>query len=248
MHRRSLLKSIGGIGVASALGLGGVAAFGGTAGAQTASNLSIDDTSITNDDGDLTSVAVSLGHKVDFDGFDYPVEAAAYEDYIVQLNSDGSEYARHKLYDNTNNPVMLENWSSQGNGDDGWGGPGEYNTGSGTAGQIYADVNWTVVSENPSEDAQSVESPGDAADFALDNPNDGSTKTRYFKYEKNVHLYGTRDNGSTAVSAKDGTPVYELGEDDGTVGVVESSGQFQVDVSNEEASTSGTGSGSSSAS
>lgn len=84
--------------------------------------------------------------------------------------------------------------------------------------------------------------------FRARNPNNGSNKTRYFRYEKRVHLYGTRDNGSTAVSSADGTTVYKLGGDDGTLGVVESKSDFQVTVGNEGATASGSGSGSSTAS
>lgn len=247
MERRSLLKTIGGIGTASVLGVGAsVTAFSGGAVAAS-SSLNIGNAGVTNDDGDVTQVAVTIGHTAQWDGFDIPVDAAAYRDVIKKVNGDGSIAASHVLYDNTDSPVLLSNWSSDGSGSDGWGGPDEHTSGPGTSGNVNAGIDWVVLAEDPSSAAKSVESPGDIANFDLDNPSDGTDKSTTLRYVKQVYFYTEDSSGS--YTADDGsTTLSQMGSDDGTMAKTESQGDFTVTSTNEGATVSSGGSGSSSAS
>lgn len=245
MERRELLKTVGGIGAATATG--GVGLLASSGGALAASgSLDISNTTISNDDGDVTRVRVALEHTVDWDGFDISVDAVAYQDFIQAVDSNGNVVTGHKLYDNTNSPPLLENWSGDGN-NNGWGGAGEYTSGSGTQGSVNADIDWIVLSDDPAGDT-STETPGLTDDFNADNNSDGSNKTVRLRYVKRVVFFTTTDTGGASTQAADGqTTVYEMGNDDGTIAQVENTERFNVEVSNEEASASGGGSGTSSA-
>lgn len=245
MERRNLLKAVGGIAATASAGGVGVLAMSGGAAAQ--SSFSIDDSSVTLDDGDVSKIGVELDHTVTWDGFDVPVEAASYTDTIELRDGNGSTLHSATIFDNSNNPVLLENWSTDGSGGDGWGGPGEHTSGPGTQGGVNANIDWTVLSDDPNADG-GTESPGDINAFGIENTTDGSEQDFILRYTKTVTLFTTEQNGGTAVSAADGTTVYQLGVDDGTVGEVVGQDTFTVTVGNEEATTSsGTTSGSSSA-
>lgn len=244
MNRREILKTAGGIGATAAVGGAGLLAS--SSGALAASGeLDINGTSLANDDGDVTRIGVALTHEVTWDGFDIPVEAVAYQDYIQKVDGSGSVVVSHNIYDNTENPVLLENWSGDGDSN-GWGGADEYTAGPGTDSSVNADIDWTVISETPSEDG-GTESPALASDFNVDNETDDSTKTLRLRYVKRVVFYTTTDTGGDPVSSRDGTTVYPMGLDDGTIDQVENRERFNVDVTNEPATASGGGSGSSSA-
>jgi hypothetical protein len=235
MERRNLLKAVGGIAVtASASGVGVLAMSGGAA-AQ--SSFTIGDSSVTLDDGDVSKIGVQLSHEVSWDGFDIPVEAASYTDTIELRDGNGNTLDSATIFDNSNNPVLLEGWSSEGSGGDGWGGAGEYTSGPGTEGSVNADLDWTVLSDDPAGDG-GTETPGDIDDFGIENPTDGSEEDFILRYTKTVTLFTTESNGGTAVSAADGTTVYQLGVDDGTVGEVVGQDNFTVTVGNQEATTS----------
>jgi|GEM_PF-1407915 len=244
MERRSVLKTIGGIGITGAIGLGATAFSGGAA--ASSSSLNIKGTALSNDDGDVTQVSVSVDHTASWDGFDEAVDAVAYRDVIKQINGDGSVGATHVLYDITDAPVLLDNWSSDGSGSDGWGGPGEHTSGPGTNGDVNATIDWTVLAEDPSSAAQSVETPGDIDDFGLDNGDDGTDKTVKLRYVKQVSFYA-EDSGGSYTSDDGSTTLALMGGDDGTRRRTTSEGDFTVTVTNEGATTSSGGTGSSSA-
>jgi hypothetical protein len=237
------MKTVGGIGAASALGVGAIAATGGAAAAS--SSLDITNTSISNDDGDVTQVGVAIDHQAQWDGFDYPVEAVAYRDVIKMVNDDGSIGASHVLYDNRDAPVLLSNWS--GNGDsNGWGGDDEHTNGPGTDSYVHAGIDWTVLAEDP-DSAGTTESPGQIDNFGLDNDTDNSYKKTTLRYVKEVYFYTSDANGSYT-SADGSTTLGLMGGDDGTMDKVRSEDEFTVKVTNEKATASSSGSGSSSAS
>lgn len=244
MERRSVLKTIGGIGIAGSIGLGATTFTGGAA--ASSSSLNIKGSTLSNDDGDVTQVGVSIDHTASWDGFDEAVDAVAYRDVIKAVNGDGSIRASHVLYDNTDAPVLLDNWSSDGSGDDGWGGPGEHTSGPGTSGDVNATLDWTVLAENPSNASKSVEKPGDIDAFGLDNGEDGTDKNVKLRYVKQVSFYATDSSGS--YTSDDGSTTLALmGGDDGTRRRTTSEGDFTVTVTNEGATTSSGGTGSSSA-
>jgi hypothetical protein len=242
LDRRTVLGTVGGLAVAGS----GFAALTGGATA-TSGNLSIGDSQVSSDNGDLSEVNVSLDHEVTWDGFDYAVDAAEYRDVIRVYDKDGNKLGAHVLRDETDTPKMLKNWS--GNGDsNGWGGDGEYTSGPGTEGFVHADIHWTVLADDPASASNPVPQgqPGDVDNFGLDNNTDGSWAEYTVEFVKIVRLYAKDSNGS--YTADDGTSVRLMGGDDGTVGEVKSSGTFTLKVGNEAAQTSATGSGGSNAS
>lgn len=244
MQRRDFVKAVGSIGTASIAGLGAAALSSGAAAAS--SNLTISDTSLSNDDGDVTQVGVAITHDASWDGFDKSVDAVSYRDVIKKVQGNGTIAATHVLYDNTDAPVLLANWSGSGDSN-GWGGDGEYTTGPGTSGTVNADIDWTVLAENPSTAANSVESPGNLSDFGLDNATDNSSEQTTLRYVKEVSFYTTDSSGS--YTSDDGSTTLALmGGDDGTVADTRAEGDFVVTVTNEEVTTSSSGDGSSSVS
>lgn len=245
MQRRSFIKTVGGIGAATTLGAAGLALSGSAVAAS--SDLTISGTTLSNDDGDVTQVGVTLDHDASWDGFDVPVEAVAYRDVIKKVEGDGSTSASHVLYDNTDSPVLLANWSTDGSGSDGWGGPDEHTSGPGTSGSVDVGIDWTVLAENPSSAAKSVESPGQVSDFALDNDTDDSDKTTTLRYVKEVSFY-TSDSSGSYTSTDGSTTLRLMGGDDGTMQKVQAQNDFVVTVTNESATADSGGSGSSSAS
>lgn len=242
LDRRKVLGTVGGLAVAGS----GFAALTGGATA-TSGSLDIGDSEVHTDDGDLTEVNVKLDHTVTWDGFDIPVHAAEYRDVIRVYDSNNNLLGSHVLRDETDTPKMLENWSGDGDSN-GWGGDGEHTSGPGTEGNVNADILWTVLSDSDNTPTHSIPQgqPASVEDFGLDNETDGSVRDYTVEFVKTVRLY-TKDSGGS-YTASDGTSLRLMGGDDGTVGEVKSSGTFTLSVGNEAASTSGTGSGGSSAS
>lgn len=252
MERRNLLKSIGVLSAAGAAGGGALSLFASQGARAQASWTISDSTPVTTDDGQIKYVNVTASHTAAWDGFDEPVAAIAYRDTIV-LDPNGSAVS-HTVYDNTDSPVLLGNWSSDGSGSDGWGGPGEYiaNTGSSgdqdfrLHGEANADIDWNVVADPNYAEPESVEDPYDiSGSSTLEPDTDGDTDQSLIRYTKAVHFYKEDPSGSK--TSDDGsTSLSPMGQQDGTVEKVESTDEFQVTVTNEEATTSGSGSGSSS--
>lgn len=268
LNQRGALKTIAGAG--SLATVGGLGLLLGT-GPVTAASVSIDSSSVSVDDGEVSFVDLTVdSFKAMWDGFDVPVAAVAYKDTIRRANGSAS----HVLFDQNGvdqDPILLEEISSKGDGSDGWGGPGEYAStfeanesadtsvlnqpgedgpATATAGWVRADVDWRLLSDadNPEEDGKSIESPGDVDDFGLDVDSDGDTVTYTLELIKEVYLYSLEDTGRTSLTTQNqGETVYLMGADDGTAEKIQAIAAFDVAVTNEPASTSTTGSGSSSA-
>jgi hypothetical protein len=241
------MKAVGATGAAATAGGIGILATGSAT--ATSGNLSIGDSAVSTDDGDLTEVNVSLDHKVEWDGFDYPVDAAEYRDVLRVYDSDGKKLGSHVLRDGTDSPVLLNNWSSEGDSSDGWGGPDEHTSGPSTEGYVQAGILWTVLADGPSNPTNGIPNgqPADVNDFGLDNHTDGTVAEYTVELVKIVRLYAEDADGS--YTSDDGsTSLRLMGGDDGTIGEVKTTGQFTLKVGNDAAETSGTGSGDSSAS
>jgi len=248
--RRQVIGGIGGIGAtALAGGIGLTALSGSVAG----SNLSISDpNAVTTDDGNIQRVTVALDHEATWDGFDRPVDAVAYWDRITLRPNN--EAVEHVVYDNRDAPVLLENYSSKGDGSDGWGGPGEYVEGLGDpssqhykeSGTVYADINWNIVVDPNYASAKSVETPFEIdGESVLEPTKDGNTKDNVIEYEKRVYFY---EEGAGEKTSDDGS-VTDLGRlsGDGVTEYTSSVGEFTLSVTNEASTDDGSGTGSSSA-
>lgn len=245
-NRRKVLKGIGGAAIAAGIGAGGFIATTGSA-AAASGNLSISGSSVSNDDGDLSQVHVTLDHEASWDGFDYPVEAVEYRDVLRVYDGEGNQLGSDVLRDGTDSPVLLENWSSDGSSD-GWGGPDEHTSGPGTQGTVNAGIVWTVLAEDGATPDNPIPqgSSANIEDYGLDNGADDSTAKYTVEMVKTVRFYTTDPDGS--YTANDGeTSLRLMGGDDGTIGEVKADGQFQLNVTNEAATTSSSGTGSSEA-
>lgn len=230
--------------------------------AATSSTMDISNSSVSNDDGDVSKLGVSLTHEAMWDGFDVPVHAVEYRDVLEIRDADGNVLGTHVLRDGTDTPVLLENFSGDGDAD-GWGGPGEYFSpgvededdpyaeAGYLSGSVHADIDWTLAADSNVDSANINSPPGgsvaDTTDFGLDNETDDSTVTYTVILKKTVQFY-TRDDNGSYTTAIDGVTVALMGSDDGTFSETKTNGTFYLDVTNEDATTHSTGSGSSNAS
>lgn len=249
VDRRTIIKGAGGI---AGLGLAGIGATAFT-GSAVAANLTIQDPdTVTTDDGQIQFVNVALDHTAEWDGFDRPVDAVAYRDTItLRPNSDS---VSHVVYDNTNAPVLLDNYSSDGSGSDGWGGPGEHVSDTGGEesqhyrehGKVHANIDWNIVVDPRYASAKSVEDPYEIdGSSVLEPETDGNSKTSTIEYQKDVFFYEADSNGG--YTSDDGSTTLALMTGDGVEKRVRSVGQFALTVQNQANEQTGSGSGSSSA-
>lgn len=73
MQRRNLLKTVAGIGTASALGFGGLSAFSQRGAAQVTTNFQANEVTLTNDTGDLSELFITPTFRIEWTGFDAAV-------------------------------------------------------------------------------------------------------------------------------------------------------------------------------
>jgi len=245
VDRRTILKGAGGI---AGLGIAGIGASAFT-GSAVAANLNITDPStVTTDDGQIQFVNVALTHTAEWDGFDRPVDAVAYRDrVIIRPQSDNKDYV---VYDNTNNPVLLDNYSSQ-NGSDGWGGDGEYVSDTGSPdsqhyrehGAVNATIDWNIIVDPRYADAKSVETPYEInGSSVLEPETDGESKSSTIRYEKTVHFYEGGSGDNSVVTDDGSTDVVPM-TGDGVEESVSSVGEFTLTVQNQANTQTGSGDG-----
>ncbi|QKY16086.1 hypothetical protein [Halorubrum sp. CBA1229] len=238
MERRNLLKAIGGIAATASAGGAGVIAMSGGASAQTTSTLNIADAnSISNDDGDLSEVIVSLDHEISWDGFDVGVDAVAFENRISIVDGGGNDRSNGEYVLQKGDPVSVQLIA-----DGGWGGSGETGTidavdedsssagANALAGEVNSDIQWTILADEGAPISQdSIQDPAiigqDIGD--LDVNTDDSSTTYTITFKKIVRFYRENNNGGYVL----------LDNDDGTVGKSVATGNFDVTVTNEAAST-----------
>lgn len=259
MERRDFLKSTGALGaVAGVSGLGLIASTGSSV----AASFSITDPNpVTSDDGTIELVNVVANFTVNWDGFDEGVYYAAYRDEVVVAPNGVNE--RYTIYDGigevsagSTGPALAKLGDGETAGsdsDDSWGGDtgpdgGEYYSPEGqTQGFIHADIDWNVLhkdgdasytfdtSDDPN--ANSVEDPAPADELFADT--DGAQNKTTVEYVKTVRLYG---ESSPSDSTADPVP---LTGPNGPWGLSDPVGEdsFIVDITNQTAQTSGSGSG-----
>jgi len=232
VDRRTVLKTITGAGATAALGGGALLTMTGGAAAKAVLSANISGTTYSGDEGDLDWVGADVEKVLYWDGFDVPLEYINFRHEITL--SDGGTTNWHVLYDDMTD--HLENWSSDGDGSDGWGGPGEYiasYTGDkqdGLEGEMHANVHWAIISDGthpPEWDSVQKEVDWTAT---LSEGVDGESNTTTVKWKTTLEFY-TED--------ADGNPV-QISPDDGVAQVV-GEDTFDVKVTNEIGDTSGSG-------
>lgn len=231
MERRNFLKAAGGIGAAGITGVGALAFSGGASATQ---SFSITDSSASFNDGQLSYVAVTLDGTTAWDGFDTPVK---YLEFTSEIRIPAQETGWHTLNSSVSGELP-DQWS--GNGDsDGWGGDGEYVVAyddEGRAGEVHTDVFWNVVGDDTASDPangapRSVETPAPWQD-ALSVDTDGESVTTTLEKRSTVRFLDANQD--------------PIAESEGVQETV-STAQFDVTVTNEQSTTSGDGTGDSTA-
>lgn len=231
LDRRTALKGLGTLAAVGA-GAGGLAALTGGAAAAIQLDASISDTSYSGDQGDVDYVAVDIDKTINWDGFDEPLRYIGFRHEITL--DDGGSTPWHVLYDQRSD--RLTDWSSQGSGGDGWGGPGEYIDSHGgdkadyLKGTAKADVSWAIISDGSHPSGyDSVQTPVDWT-ATLSEGGDGVTTTHTVRWKTTLTFYTEDSNGD---------PV-QIDPNDGVAEVV---GQttFDVTVTNEAGETDGSG-------
>lgn len=230
MQRRTLLKTVGGIGTASALGVGALALTGG---ASASTSMNISDATAEFDDGQLSYVAVEYAGTTSWDGFDVPVK---YIEFVSEIRIPDQGTGWHELNSSVSGELP-DGWSSDGSGSDGWGGPGEYVVSyggdeDGLEGEVHTDVYWNVVGDagatDPAEGApRSIETPAPwQGELSVDT--DGETQTVTLEKRSTVRFLDADQN-----------PI------DPAEGVQETvaTGQIDVTVTNAASTSGGDGSG-----
>lgn len=219
LTRRNALKGAATTGV---LSLGGGALLLSASQPAAAASLNISGpATATSDDGSLNYVRLEADHELTWDGFDTDVEYLRYIDTVTVRPND----------QNTTRTVSdvvsghLDDWSGQGDSN-GWGGDGEYTSGPGNAGTANADIDWNVIGDPNANDPanggpRSIEEPADLLHL-LEADSDGQTQNSKVLFEKDVRLL----DGSQ--SQLDGVVVSD---------------SFVVEVTNQAATASASGSG-----
>lgn len=233
IDRRTVLKTAGGAAATLTVGGAGFAALSGSAAATAVLDVSIADTSYSGDQGLVDWLGVEVDKTLQWDGFDVPLRYIGFKHEITLDNATAErDTPYHVLYDDMSG--RLSDWSTQGSGSDGWGGPGEYiashngDKADYLKGEAHADIKWAIISNggHPSDWA-SVQTPVDWTDI-LSVDSDGATDGDTVKWRSTLTFY-TEDG--------DGNPV-QVAEDDGVPSVT-GEDTFVVDVTNEESDTSG---------
>lgn len=221
MSRRGVLKGLGATGATAAAGGAGLLAMSG--GAVASSDTLVDDTSIETADGEVHWVAVDLSGEVSWSGFDEPVEKARIQSFVEILDGEDNSLWGSNLINDTQQFDLTGDW-----GDD-----EEVETGR--SGYIKTDADWGIVQKDRDHYyAQNGESAPDGNGYGLpQNPapahhlyvdEDGVTETYYVELTTVYMLFDANGN--------------ELTGTDGYPDRPESTGRFQVQVSNTSSTAS----------
>lgn len=228
--RRNVLKALGG---AAGLGLVGGGAYLaiGFAAAQASINISITDSQISNDRGEVDWVGVDVDKTIQWDGFDVPVKHIGFKHEVA---TDANSEGWHTLYGEEVSPA-LPDWSDFGDDE----AVPEYTTDEpskpdGTKGEAQAGIVWEIINDGTYHDAFGYADggPQDAAAWASDLsvPDDGQSATHEVRLKTTLRFYsGTDENGDyVPIPPEDG------------ITEVSGEGRFDVTVTNEAGTTSGT--------
>lgn len=221
MQRRKLLKVVGGIGVASSAAGAGVFATSQGAEATAGSDIA-NPSSVTSDDGEITSVAVQTTGRLTWAGFDTPAKQARIIT-DVSLQRNGSELNNYRIHDTGKFDLTTSSW----------GGAGEETSLSGDHedgqdGYIASDVDWGILQENRENNYNDgyglPNNPAPTAPLYADA--DGSEQRTKIVLKATYLLF---DSNGNELTGKEGYPDRK-----------QTSSSFVVTVNNEEA-TIGTG-------
>jgi hypothetical protein len=231
LTRRNALK---GLGSAATVGLlGGGAYFAtGLGAAQASIDITITDTNISNDRGEVNWVGVDVDKTIQWDGFDVPLK---YIGFKHEVSTDANSKGWHTLYGERVSPA-LPDWSNFGDDEavplyttD------EANKADGTEGEAFAGIVWEIINDTGE--------PGSYAAFGYDGG--GTQDPAQWASDLSV---GT-DGGSAThqVTMKTTLNFYKSQNDDGTynqiteangVPGVSGEGSFVVTVTNESGTSS----------
>lgn len=131
----------GSIGVVSAAAGAGV--FATSQGAQATAGTNISNpSSVTSDDGEISSVTVQTTGRLEWDGFDTPAEEARIIS-DVSLQRNGSELNEYRIHDTGRFDLTTDSWGSSGE-EISLSGDHE----DGQSGYVASDVDWGILQED----------------------------------------------------------------------------------------------------
>jgi len=216
ISRRTLIKGAGAT-AAAATGVGAVL-LGGAGTAAATANGTIGSASVTSDDGVVKNVNIKTTGRMVYDGLDSPAQYFRIRVYLSAEDGGGNTVVSET---NIHDTQKIEFPASPGD----WGGAGEYAEG-GNDGTIASDTNWYVVQEDgssPGPDGQGLPSnPADNDPFTVGT--DGSSSSYTITIRSRYDLYKS-----------DGSAITGSGTN---LGVVESTGDIDLTVNNQEATAS----------
>ena len=225
--RRDVLKIIGGIGASTVAG-GAALGLGSTEASATAGSSISDPGPATTDDGRIKYVNTKTTGRVNWDGFDTPARFGRIL-VKVELKRDGNVFTSKRIHDTG----LFDLTQS------GWGGSGEETSLSGDyeAGQegyIASDANWDIIQSAEEYDGGTSGSRGNFSNGAVSaeglyaDDSDGQTQTTRVILRSTYLLYDENENELTGSNGYPSRP--------------QASSDFVVEVNNEEATTSFSGS------
>lgn len=203
MERRNLLKTLGGIGTAAAVG--GLSLFA-TSSASATGGSDFGSASLSSDDGTVDHVAIFGDGRVEWDGFE---EVAQSFEIITEIGGDRLN-SRQQI--NKSGPHDLTASS--------WGGANETFSGAGMSGYIESDIGygssenkaesvyWIIVAPNgnpseadhPASDYGLPSSAVPASNYEVDQ--DGKTNNYNIKVHNTYRWYDTTDDSGNLIFEK----------------------------------------------
>lgn len=226
-------RAIGGAaGIAGAASIGGLGLLAFSPAAATTSNLTINDTSIENDTGELQFVDVDVDVRIEWTGFEVDVHHLKFVEFLDIVLEDGTEVVvDHKFFESGIASLADHEGSD---GDDAGG--RNQTSDPGTSGWIEAGAPFRVAADD-GVDPYHAEVPyrGDGDLSALEPDVDGGEVVASLTFSKFVRLYDADKNPLTGPNGP------SWGPDDALV-----EGHFDVTVTDTPSDTSSSGDGTSS--
>lgn len=189
---------------------------------------------VTNADGDIDYVRLEAMHNVKWQGFDTAVEYIHYKDRVIVRPDDEDKEATVSEFTSDH----LDEWSNPGSGEGNSDGPVENAPrGAGKKGQARKDFDWNIIG-NPNADdpddggPRANETPAPYIDL-LDEETDGETNVSKIVFEREAWLL---DGDKKQLAGPDGPHDPVVASDD-----------FEVEVTNQGATTDAWGNGDASA-
>lgn len=201
MQRRTFIKAAGGIGAASATGVGVL--FATTSGVTASSAMDLGEISLSSDDGTIDHVSIYGDGRLDWKGLDTPATQIRIKT-VVTVSQGGTELVTKEINNTGRRALDADDFM----------GEGEETSGPGTRGSVIVDVgldgdgnhdpssDWAIIQASDYEDEYGLpQNPVSAHHLTVDD--DGGKTTFRVDVETQYKLYDANDNKRQQTSATD---------------------------------------------